>query len=76
MEEEKQYTAYAMTKMFPNLRVGTINARFKSKYAKERWGVEHGKWPDGKLKRYVPESMLYLWLEDRTYQGRPKVRED
>lgn len=72
--EEERLTAYKVHKMFPQLLRETVNARFVSKYAKERWGIEEGFWPNGKPRRYLPKDKLYLWEEGNLnkYVGRPK----
>jgi len=50
----------------------TVKDRFKSKYAKERWGVEMVKMPDGSFKRFVMGENLKLWkVPVGLYKGRP-----
>lgn len=48
-----------------------VNNRFKSKYAKTRWGVEEVRMPDGTVKRYIPKTKLFLWEDNPDYRGRP-----
>jgi len=48
-----------------------VNNRFRSKYAKERWGVKEIQMPDGTIKKYVSEDKLYLWENNPDYRGRP-----
>jgi hypothetical protein len=55
-----------------NIKYITVNHRFASKFARERWGVVERTLPDGTKKKYVPEDKLYLWLEHKEYRGKPK----
>lgn len=48
-----------------------VNNRFKSKYAKTRWGVEEVSMPDGSVKRHIHKNKLYLWEGNPDYTGRP-----
>jgi hypothetical protein len=67
-----KYTREQIKERF-NLKKSTVIARFRSKYAKERWGVEVITLSDGSLRRVVPEEKLYLWEGNPSYRGRPEV---
>ncbi len=70
MENKNKWTAVRISKEM-GIYFQTVDKRFHSKYAKERWGVVAGKLPDGSIKRYVPEDKIHLWENPTNYVGRP-----
>lgn len=67
------YTVSKMMKI-TGLSKDSVMARFRSVYAKQRWGVEVITLPDGGIRRVVPESALGKWkLEKGFYVGRPTL---
>lgn len=54
--------------------VHTVATRFRSKYAKERWGVIEVDMPDGTISRFVLRDKLHLWnVPVGLYRRRPKL---
>jgi len=70
MNKEKRYTAYGIAKLL-GIKTVTASQRFRSPYAKERWGVESRVDRYGYVKRYVPEHRVDMWREHKNYMGRP-----
>lgn len=70
---EKRYTTTMICKEL-NMNYQKVSRRFNSKYSKQRWGVSEFTMPDGSIKKYVPESKLYLWKVEPNYIGRPVFR--
>lgn len=68
---KERYTISDLMKMF-NKSYQTTSGRFRSPYAKERWGVEEIRMPDGSKRRFVPKGKVFLWEEDPAYVGRPR----
>lgn len=65
-----EYTPVKINKEY-GIKYPTIAKRFKSPYAKARWGVEEKLFPDGSFRRFVPEDKIHLWKENNNYVGRP-----
>lgn len=51
--------------------VQTVYTRFRSPYARGRWGVCLYKLPDGTYKKFVHKKNLKLWKKGLNYKGRP-----
>jgi hypothetical protein len=72
-EETKKdyYTAPELAEMF-GLSIQTIYSRFKSPYARQRWGVTLFIRPDGSIQKVVQEESLSKWKTSKNgYVGRP-----
>lgn len=52
----------------------TVHTRFRSKYAKDYWGVEVYKMPNGGHRKYVKRTDLYKWINAGDYRGRQMVK--
>jgi len=54
--------------------INTVATRFRSKYAKERWGVQEIMLPDGTVNRFADRDKLNLWnVPVGLYRRRPKI---
>ncbi len=67
----KYYTVKELSEKF-GVSEQTIYSRFRSPYAKTRWGVVTIPRIDGSVKKGVPEDSLVKWfVETNSYVGRP-----
>ena len=69
--DKKYYTAKELSKKF-DIDIQTVYSRFRSPYAKKRWGVVVVPRVDGSYQKVVEEENIYKWfVETNSYVGRP-----
>ena len=69
--DKKYYTAKELAKKF-DINIQTVYSRFRSPYAKKRWGVTVVPRVDGSYQKVVGEDNLFKWfVETNNYVGRP-----